>query len=98
MFFYLASKKIIEKINMDDSTLNKKQKTARTWSKVWDHFIRIRDPRDVNLPLEQQRTTHVKCTLCTPPLETIFKWHGTTSHMNDHLYSPTGRTILRNLP
>jgi hypothetical protein len=75
---------------MCDLNLNKKQKTVHTWSKVWDHFTRIRDPRDENLPLAQQRTIQVQCTLCIPPIITIFKWNGTTSHMNDHLYSLNG--------
>ena len=73
-----------------------KFRTPAPRAPAWEHFLKIYDSRDVTLPIEQQRIVQVKCTLCQPPNETVLKWYGTTSHMNDHLYSEKGHKLANN--
>ena len=45
------------------------------------------------MPERERRTIKVKCNLCQSPNVTEYTWHGSTTHMRDHLYDEKGHNL-----
>lgn len=68
---------------------------SRVWAPCWEYFKPVYDSKDIHKPEAERRILKDKCTLCIFPIVTEFSHHGSTKHMNDHLYGEEGHNLPR---
>jgi hypothetical protein len=45
------------------------------------------------LPERERRTIKVRCNLCQSPNVMDYTWHGSTTHMREHVYDEKGHNL-----